>query len=282
MSEFKFACPVCGQHMMCDASQGGSVMDCPTCYQKIIAPQAPAADAKFILTGTKLSERKINVRGLDSPTSAAPEKNFPLAIVLLLVLVCAAAGAGFFIYRAQNSRNEKPVPAKNADVANVAPAKPAVMAPPASDTNWMLTLDTNVISEATVAGRIHGQDFIVERASFQNGTLTLRAGTRGPFEFGLQINFSGAPPEAMAGKNLNILADTNKSARVTLRWKDSDGTIQKANYDDSYALRLEFGALVNNRLPGKIYLCTPDTEKSYVVGSFNADARKPKPKAPKK
>ena len=44
MSEFKYACPVCGQHMMCDSSQGGTVMECPTCFQKITAPQAPAGD----------------------------------------------------------------------------------------------------------------------------------------------------------------------------------------------------------------------------------------------
>ena len=56
MSEFKFACPVCGQHMKCDSSQGGSVMDCPTCFQKITAPQAPASDdQKFILTGTQVT-----------------------------------------------------------------------------------------------------------------------------------------------------------------------------------------------------------------------------------
>ena len=54
--------------------------------------------------------------------------------------------------------------------------------------------------------------------------------------------------------------------------KDAGGVVQKENYDAGYALRLEFGALANNRLPGKIYLCTPDVEKSYVLGSFNAFA----------
>ena len=43
----------------------------------------------------------------------------------------------------------------------------------------MLKLDTAVIPDSTAAGRIHGQNFIVERASLQNGTLTLRYGTRG-------------------------------------------------------------------------------------------------------
>ncbi len=162
------------------------------------------------------------------------------------------------------------------------PEKPAVIAPPASDANWMLSLGTNAIPDSPVAGRIHGQDFIIERATFREGSLMLRMGTKGPVEFGAQISFGGAPPESLAGQTFNILADTNKSARVTLRWKDDGGTIQKESYDDSYAMRLEFGPLANNHLPGKIWLCTPDAEKSYLLGSFNADARKPKPKQPKK
>jgi len=42
-------------------------------------------------------------------------------------------------------------------------------------------------------------------------------------------------------------------------------------------MRLEFGALSKGKLPGKIYLCTPDAEKSYVMGTFNAVVTKPKP-----
>ena len=42
MSEFKYACPVCGQHIKCDSSQAGSQMECPTCFQKITVPQAPS------------------------------------------------------------------------------------------------------------------------------------------------------------------------------------------------------------------------------------------------
>lgn len=277
MSEFKFACPVCGQHMMCDSSQGGSVMDCPTCYQKIVAPQAPAPDAKFILTGTKLSEKKVTVRGVDSATTA-PEKSFPFALFIVLALVCAglAAGAMYFVKHAK-----PPAPNKNAATTNAPPAKPALVAPHASDTNWMLTLDTNAIPDATVAGRIHGHDFIIERANFQNGSLTLRAGTRGPVEFGVQIGFGGAQPESLSGKTINIVADAVLAARVTLCWKEGS-EVMRGIFTNDYAMRLEFGTLANNRLPGKIYLCTPDADKSYILGSFNADARKPKPKAPPK
>jgi hypothetical protein len=100
MSEFKFACPVCGQHMMCDTSQGGSAMECPTCFQKITAPQAPAPDAKFILTGTKVTEKRIFTRGLD-PSSGPdkPGKKFSTVILIgILVLVLAGAGAALRVF----------------------------------------------------------------------------------------------------------------------------------------------------------------------------------------
>ena len=274
MSEFKYACPVCGQHMMCDASQGGSVMECPTCFQKIVAPQAPTSDAKFILTGTKLTEKKINVR-VDAPLATAQEKPFPLAIVIVLALVAVAGAAGFFVYRAKHSPPPAPPVAVSTPKKSEPPKPPP--APPASDTNWMLDLNTNAIPAAPVAGRIHAQDFLIERATFQNGTLTLRAGQKGTLEFGAQINFGGALAEALSGQSINVTADTDKAAKISLRWKDAAGEVQKASYDNGYAMLLEFGALANNRLPGKIWLCLPDTEKSYLLGSFKANVSRPKP-----
>ena len=283
MSEFKFACPVCGQHMMCDASLGGSVMDCPTCFQKIVAPQAPAPDSKFILTGSKLTEKKISAPG---PAAAVTvEKPFPAGLVLGLVLLALGAGAaGYFFYAKKSGAEKNPALANKMAASNAAPVKveKIVVAPPANEANWSLSLGTNAIPEAPVAGRIHGLDFIVERATFQNGSLMLRAGTHGTVEFAAFINFGGAQAESLAGQSINVESDTDKAAKISFRWKDADGTVQKTNYDSGYAMRLEFGALANNRLPGKIYLCAPDAEKSYLLGTFSADARKPKPKAPKK
>jgi len=44
-----------------------------------------------------------------------------------------------------------------------------------------------------------------------------------------------------------------------------------------YVLRIEFGPLAGNRLLVKIYLCTPDEMKSYILGAFNAEIHKSKP-----
>lgn len=287
MSEFKYACPVCGQHLLCDESQAGSVMDCPTCFQKIIAPQAPASDSKFILTGVKLSDKKPTARGSHPAAVYETKKPFPVALVLVLVFACSAIAAAV-AFRGKIFPPQPPAAPGNATTAAgtgnpAAPkpvAKPPLVAPPANDASWSLSLGVNPLPDAPVAGRIHGQDFIIERASFRDGTLTLRYGTRGSVDFGVLVNFSGAQPESLSGQSINVMADAQQAALVQLRWKDADGSAQRAEFPNGYAMRLEFGLLANNHLPGKIYLCTPDPEKSYLLGSFNADARKPKPKNP--
>src|SRR5580704_14911827 len=93
MSEFTYACPVCGQHIKCDSSQAGSVMECPTCFQKITVPQAPAtADSKFILTGTKVGERPVPKVPEATPIAPQP-KGFPVGALLVVLLLCGATAA---------------------------------------------------------------------------------------------------------------------------------------------------------------------------------------------
>jgi DNA-directed RNA polymerase subunit RPC12/RpoP len=286
MSEFKYACPVCGQHMMCDSSQSGTVMECPTCFQKITAPQAPASDdTKFIITGTKKSERPAPKFTGAEPGFVPAAKGFSGALVVVIILVFIGAavvyvyhGAKFSIPflgptygRATLETNQSPAKAQ-------VPSRSALIAPHASDANWMLNLGGMVnFPDEPAAGRIHGQDFLADRANFStNGILTIRAGTRGPFEFGLTASFSGATIETLAGKTFNIATNVTKAARLTLRWRDGSQAMRD-NFDGGYAMRLEFGTLVNNRLPGKIYVCTPDETKSYIAGTFNIEIRRPRP-----
>lgn len=266
-------------------------MDCPTCFQKIIVPQAPAnPDSPLILLGQKFVAKK----PVAEPTWAAPvvTKPFPLAVVALVVavVVALAAGAAVFLMTGGGSKSTPgAVAGVTNEVAAPSPArvakgeKPALVAPPASDTNWLADLAGVTLPDGPVAGRIHGVDFIADRAIFQNGTLTFRAGTRGQFEFGLSIVFQGLPAETLAGQT--IMVATNgpravKVAKVALRWP-GEGQSGRESYERGYALRLEFGRLAKNRLPGKIYLCLPDEGKSYLMGAFSAEARKGKVKGAK-
>jgi outer membrane lipoprotein-sorting protein len=45
MAEFKFSCPQCGQHIQCDPGYSGAQINCPSCQQSIVVPQAPRSAA---------------------------------------------------------------------------------------------------------------------------------------------------------------------------------------------------------------------------------------------
>jgi len=289
MSEFKYACPVCGQHMMCDSSQSGTVMECPTCFQKITAPQAPASeDTKFIITGTKVGERPAPKFPQATSSFVPAAKGFPGKLVVVIILIFIGVVVAYVYHGAKfrfpmmAGRDGQPSLTATSQTNQTSaqtqtPSRPAPAAPPSSDTNWMLSLDgmTN-FPDAPAAGRIHGQDFIAERVVLQNGTLMLREGRGGALTFGLMINFGGAQPEALAGQSLNVPTNAPMAARVTMHWLDS-GQSAMEDLEGGYALRLQFGQVAGNRLSGKIYFCAPDESKSYVAGTFNAQIRRPRP-----
>jgi hypothetical protein len=88
MSEFTYLCPVCRQHIKCATTLAGTVMKCPTCYQRIVAPQAPsAADGKLLFTGHKYVEKKAAGGSAPAvnPAPVAPQKAFPTALVLAVL-----------------------------------------------------------------------------------------------------------------------------------------------------------------------------------------------------
>ena len=282
MSEFKYACPVCGQHIKCDSSQAGTQMECPTCFQKIIVPQAPTDEQKFILTGQKVGNERPLPKAPDVGPILAPVKSFPGVAVVLLIFVFIAAAVGF-VYRGTIFKSHSPstpppdttaqnTPPPATNPAPVKKAAPLAVAPPSSDTNWLLNLKGVAIPEAPAAGRIEGQDFLLEHAYFTGGTLTLHDGD---YYFG--ISFGGAAPETLAGKSINVASNALAAARISLRWKVGDQTMRES-FTNDYAMMLKFNGITNNHIDGKIYLCTSDQRKSYVAGTFDAEIRKARPR----
>jgi hypothetical protein len=278
MSEFKFACPVCGQHMMCDSSSGGTVMECPTCFQKITAPHAPSSDEqKFIITGTKKSGRPTSTIPETASTFAPAKKGFPGALVVVIIFILIGAAAAF-IYRGTIFKSANPpiVPA----AAPRLPSLPVVAVPanlplPAGTNYWTPNVDAVGTPEIPAGGKVHGKFFTGQKMVLNADGLTIRTATFPP-EAGITIYLRPNPIESFFGKSIAFGADTPGAPMVLLRWKDAQGqAAQQA--ETGYAMRIEFGQPAGNYISGKIYLCTPDEMKSYVVGRFNAEIVKPKP-----
>ena len=58
MSEFKFSCPQCGQHILCDAQWSGREINCPACQQTLVVPSlAPPAIEVRTTTGPRIPQK---------------------------------------------------------------------------------------------------------------------------------------------------------------------------------------------------------------------------------
>lgn len=92
MSEFKFSCPHCGQHIQCDISYSGAQINCPSCQKSIVVPQAPRMVTPpppvQPLPSPGLSTRQST--GAPSLTGAPPPR--PKSNTLVKVLVGLAVG----------------------------------------------------------------------------------------------------------------------------------------------------------------------------------------------
>src|SRR5215831_4051497 len=98
MSEFKFACPVCGQHITADSSASGGQLSCPTCFRKIVIPQAPTAgDSKFILSAAQVAKpRPASATSTSIMPPPAPKTSIlPLVGIGLVVLLGMGGGVYF-------------------------------------------------------------------------------------------------------------------------------------------------------------------------------------------
>jgi DNA-directed RNA polymerase subunit RPC12/RpoP len=278
MSEFKFACPICGQHITADSKDTGSQISCPTCYRKIVVPQAPATDdPKFVLSASEANKPRPPSTGPQfEGFQKAPEKpGFPTALIVLLVLACGA-GATLFALRG------KIFPPKHSagEVAAGGGENKSDPQPEYTGTNlWTLDFSDVKFPEDPVGGSIHHRAFTLNRASITGSNLTLRVGRTGPMELGVNIYFFNHLPEELGGKTAEVKPADSPAPRVVLHWKDSDRVSE--TFRGGYALKVEFGPAANGALPGKIFLCLPDDSKSWIAGTFRAEIHKPGPPKPR-
>ncbi|HEX5223304.1 MAG TPA: hypothetical protein VFZ59_27335 [Verrucomicrobiae bacterium] len=280
MSEFKFACPVCGQHITCDSASSGTQMDCPTCFRKLVVPQAKLAGASnLVLTAALAQARPATSLSSQTELIAASRRGrkFPVAaLVSMAVVVCA--GAGVVAIRKTILQSHQSVSTETKQ--EVPGAKPIVhISPPAPDaTNWTLRLAEAKLPEWPANGNVNGRAFQLERATIRQGHLDLRQGPKWPPDVGVSVHLFAERTEDLAGKKVTIEATRTNAPRTILRWKNENGDPATKDFRNGYALKVEFGQVSSNHLPGKIFIAFPDDPRSYVAGTFNAEIRRPNKK----
>ena len=289
MSDFKFACSVCGQHITCDSSSSGARMDCPTCFRTLIVPQAPApGSSSFVIAASLAQTRSIPLPGnLKAPAPTVQPKRFPV----IPVVIGGVVACGIFVAALVYFSNKKSTTTDLSDSdhttnnigsvavpTNVQPA--LVLARASADaTNWTLNIFEAVVPDLAANGAVNGFAFNLERATIQEGRLDLRQGAKWPPDVGVSIHFLAKRIEDIAGRTVIIEPERTNAPKVILRWKDEHGKSKTKEFQTGYAARVEFGGVIRNKISGKVFIATPDDAHSYIAGTFTADVRKPaKPK----
>jgi len=283
MSEFKFACPVCGQHIKCEPDKTGAHMECPNCFRQIVVPQPPAsADTKFVLTTSEVrAERPVGHIG---PPPLAPLKKPSAARDFLLwtaaLVILAGALGAVFTFR---DKLFKPAPPRAAAKTNLPPVAPTPTPTRTENTNWQLSLDGVTLPDTTATGQLGGFSFTCDRSTVQGGTLNLRQGPAWPPEVGVTVYLRAARGENLAGQSFNFTPDSAASPpRLVLRWTDPQHGPVRQEVTAKYALRVEFGQVSSNHISGKIFLRIADYTQSHAAGTFDAEIRPPAPPRPRR
>jgi hypothetical protein len=279
MGEFKFACPVCGQHITADSSTSGTQLDCPTCFRRIIVPQAPReGDPKLILAAAQPAKPRppgFSTTSNLEPLRPRPARRPMLAVALWAVALCAA-GLSVWVGRDRISTLVRGTWTSNQNPpTNLDTNLPPSVYPVPTHIQWSLDLTNATIPDAPAVGRISGAGYKCEQATLRGGELSLFQGQGTPTEFVVTVMVFAQQPQQLKGKTLVVLPSRAPPLpKVLLKWPAGAGPPVTKEFSGGYAMKLTFGYPTNGWFPGKIYLALPDNERSFVAGTFQAQVLK--------
>jgi hypothetical protein len=106
MSEYKFSCPHCDQHIMVGEGYAGIQINCPACQKLIVVPEAPGAARPAAPAGLSIQRPAAPMQSSAAAPAARPAYTPPpgkksgsralrmTLIIFAIVIGCAAAGGG--------------------------------------------------------------------------------------------------------------------------------------------------------------------------------------------
>jgi hypothetical protein len=316
MSDFKFSCPACGQHLAGDVRYGGTQLRCPACQQSFIvpAPPAPAPVGAAASSGGAPLQTMVPGRAASSPSLpvaaqrlGGPARTSRLALASLIcsigsfILIPLGFIPGIICGHMAKRRIAQDPTLAGRGLAKVglivgylalgiqglallgvlgfflfvgAKVAHQVSAPDAE--GWALQLKGVSIPAGPVSGRIKGRNFVSENASIQGGWLKFAQGADSVADLEMDVVLVVNLSAELSGKTFTVPNQkSGANPQVWMKWKQAGkATPEEKSWMEGYAMKLEFGKALNGKLPGKIYLCVPDDEKSFIRGTFEVPLRR--------
>ncbi len=197
-----------------------------------------------------------------------------LGIVGLVGLLGAFVGCG-----------SKPTPETSPPDQRPAAPQPGVTPPGADPTGSAYELDPakHVFPSSPAAGRLAGKAFTPDRIELEENKLSFRQGKDFFADLSVDVFLHGkeVPPEALkvVVRPSQKWTDDIPSLHIGAK-KEKDGLPVPTFVNEGYALTLELGKVEKGKRAGKVYLCLPGAEKSYLAGTFMAERKRSLSDAP--
>ena len=256
VDQFKFACPVCGQHLQARSEEAGQTTECPSCFKKLTVPQAPTqAGGKLLIAAALADTRRGPARKqpeADSHTARRFSTSSPSIYVLLTVLIGAVVATGI-LYLSLNGGSSGRTGRPELWTDNAAELK---------------------LLEDPVFGRLNGWDFSATSMIWKDTRLILRQDERQPGALRLQITFPLQGGELVSGKTFRLArGDAPFETPPRILWRDEAGRDHHEPVASGYVLWVRFDEVSPSTVSGRIHICLPDTARSWAAGSFSAENR---------
>jgi hypothetical protein len=139
---------------------------------------------------------------------------------------------------------------------------------------WTTVLKDMTPPDAPVVGVIRGKEFKPEVVTLRGGALQFRQGVKGAFaDVEVEVTLFPKAGESLENKTYEIAAAASNpggSPFVKVATMAPGRRLpQSETFLNKYALKLTLGAKnADGDIPGTIYVCTPDSGKSFLAGAF--------------
>jgi len=133
------------------------------------------------------------------------------------------------------------------------------------------------VPDRPAAGRLRGKPFTPDRVELEGNKLTFRQGKDffADLEVDIFLHLEAGKPASghkLVVRPAQKWTDGIPSLHVSAR--EGDNLPDTKFVNDDYALTLELGQPDKGKIPGKIYLSLPDSQQSFLAGTFVASRKR--------
>jgi hypothetical protein len=172
---------------------------------------------------------------------------------------------------AASSSPQERVAAGDSETDRTSPSKEQ----PETSGGWTLDVKALQIPDAPLSGKIHGQEFKPDKVEIDNGMIRIREGEEFFADRELVLFTFLDDGKLLEAPSIEVGPKQEFASfapHIHKAWTPQGKSFPETQiYTDGYAMKLELDRPQGRKLAGRLKVCLPDDERTYVAGTFTAE-----------